>query len=248
MSAACLTPRLAIIGGAGPMAGVSLFQQIIRLCQEKYGCCQDADFPYMLLLNYPFADMLHGTCELERRNIILDQVADCFHQLKTNGVDIAAIACNTLHAFLEPTPSDKAKLVHMILETALVLSNAGITQSLVLCTNTSATCQLHRRFFDCFYPEKALQQQVQKLIDTIMTGRQGCSEASQLAASLNAELNSPRYKEEKIGLVLGCTELSVFNEQFPLRSFGLDPRLEVLDPNQIVAEKICKLIFKKETY
>lgn len=50
--------RVGIIGGAGHKAGLFLVQRIVTLCQEKYGCWQDADFPQMTLLNIPFQDML----------------------------------------------------------------------------------------------------------------------------------------------------------------------------------------------
>lgn len=46
--------RAGIIGGAAPMAGLLLYKKIIEICQKEYGCKDDSDFPYIMLLIYPF--------------------------------------------------------------------------------------------------------------------------------------------------------------------------------------------------
>lgn len=235
--------RVGIIGGAGPMAGALLFQKIISLAQEKYHCKEDADFPFIMLLNYPFTNMLDTTDESIRR-VLKNELDSCFKIFKNNKIDIAAIACNTLHEFLEED-REKTFPLHMIQETADKLEDGSKT--LVLCTNTSAKCGLHKRYFDCLYPEKDLQQIVQQLIETVLGGHLKQEDAYNLAAQLNNVLPQlRRHSNQKVGLVLGCTEFSVFNAQFPLHAHGLSTEYVVFDPNTIIAEKICALVFKNK--
>ena len=89
--------KIGIIGGAGPLAGTYLIQKIIEICQKEYGSNQDAEFPHMLLLNYPFSDMLSQEIEPKK---IESELQSCFQFFARNQVQYAAIACNTLHIFL----------------------------------------------------------------------------------------------------------------------------------------------------
>ena len=49
---------IGIIGGAGPMAGAIVMENIIEICQKKYLCRHDYDFPKIILVSVPFAQML----------------------------------------------------------------------------------------------------------------------------------------------------------------------------------------------
>ena len=237
-----LQPKVGIIGGAGPMAGAQLFQKIIQICRAKYGCRNDADFPYIMLLNYPFGDMLENPhCT---KTLIQQQLNDCFLQLKNNEIELAVIACNTLHEFLDS--KEGVPLVHLIEETGVSIQKRGIDKTLVLCTTTSAQCKIHRKYFDCSYPENSAQKKIQELIYKILSGSQCREDAHMLVDLLNTE-DASRNSGKKMALVLGCTEFSVFNEQFPLKLYGLSERFAVFDPNQIAAERICESIFSRRT-
>lgn len=235
-------PRVGIIGGAGPMAGALLFQKIIQTCQKLYCCQADADFPSITLLSYPFAQMLQNPDRTQRK-LLREQLNECLVNFCRNEVAIAAIACNTLHEFLDPVVTKPRFFLHMIEETACILKQSQIENVLVLCSTTAAECQLHKKYFDCLYPDPDFQTKVQSCIDQILTGKQSKEDVKALVSQLNAYLAEAR--EAKIGLVLGCTEFSVFNEQFSLQLNGLDARFRVFDPNEIIAEKICRLVFNK---
>ncbi len=236
-------PRVGIIGGAGPMAGALLFQKIIQICQKRYSCQADADFPSIMLLSYPFAQMLQNP-DRTQKTLLKEQLNECLFNFLRNDIEVAAIACNTLHEFLDPSITKPRSFLHMIEETAWMLKQNQIENTLVLCSTTAAECQLHKKYFDCQYPSQAFQTQVQSCIDQILAGKQSKEDAQALVNQLNAYL--AEQGDAKIGLVLGCTEFSVFNEQFPLLLNGLDTRFCVVDPNQIVAEKICRLVFKNK--
>ncbi len=49
---------IGIIGGAGPLAGALLLERILILSGSEYGCYKDADFPEVILLSFPFSEML----------------------------------------------------------------------------------------------------------------------------------------------------------------------------------------------
>lgn len=236
-------PRVGIIGGAGPMAGALLFQKIIQNCQKLYSCQADADFPSITLLSYPFAQMLQNP-DRTQKTLLKEQLNECLFNFVRNDIEIAAIACNTLHEFLDPSTTKPPTFLHMIEEIAWMLQQSQIKHTLVLCSTTAAECQLHKKYFDCQYPSQTFQVQIQGCIDQILVGKQSREEAQVLAYQLNTYL--AELEETTIGLVLGCTEFSVFNEQFPLLSNGLDARFCVVDPNQIMAEKICRLVFKNK--
>lgn len=233
-----ILPSLGIIGGAGPMAGALLFQKVIQCCQEEYACQEDGDFPFIMLLNIPFEDMLHNV----HRQRVQEQLSAALSILNQNQIRIAAIACNTLHEFLELKGNESFIFLHIIEETARALREAQISKPLVLCSTTSARCQLHKRYFDCSYPDRDWQNEIQCLIDKILSGKQTPSDTEQLAKQLNQMLEA----DSRVGLVLGCTEFSLFENQYSLKSHGLDQRFELFDPNQIIAKAICKSIFKNK--
>jgi len=229
-------PSLGIIGGAGPMAGALLFQTVVKVCQDLYGCQEDAEFPFIMLLNIPFVDMLR---HVDRKKVT-DQLDVAFQMLERNQIEIAAIACNTLHEFL-PIKSTKCfEFIHLIEETALALQQANICLPLVLCSTTSARCQLHQKYFACVYPEDSWQRQLQGLIDKILAGKQSRLDSEELAAQINFRRTK---SDEKIGVVLGCTEFSLFESQYSLKDNGLDDVFEIFDPSVILAKQICKSIF-----
>lgn len=209
------------------MAGVLLFEKIIQICQQKYGCSRDVDFPYVFLMNYPFGDML--TCERES-DLIENQLEECFYCLFKNSVSVIAIACNTLHAFL-PLQKETFYLVHMIEETGNFVREKGWENPIVLCTSTSAEARLHEQFFPCRYPKPSVQKEIDALIDRILAG--GC---------LQTLANTFQALCEDRPVIFGCTELSLLNEKATL---GLK---NLCDPNSVVAEKMCEIIFNKREY
>lgn len=235
------TPTLGIIGGAGPMAGALLFQKIIQICQEKYHCQEDDDFPYIVLLSYPFADSLISE---DSARLVKEQLTYCLKKLEDDNVKIAAIACNTLHDYLDVSATHKFLLVHMIEEAAQAMTQKNVNESLVLCSMSSAKSKIHEKYFNCIYPNENFQKEIYRLMNKILAGEHSKEDAIQLAKQLNNQLNLIENKENKIGLVLGCTEYSVLHNQFPLDLHGIDKRFIIFDTTQIVAEKVCQIMFE----
>jgi aspartate racemase len=214
--------KIGIIGGAGPSAGSLLFDKIIEIFQQQYGCKKDFEFPYMLLLNFPFSDMLsEDRCDA----IIEKEISKCFHVMEKNNIDIVAIACNTLHAFLPPL-SSQIQLVHMVEETKKSIENQSQIPPLVLCTTTASKKKLHQKRFACEYVNVDLQKILDRMIADITLG----ADLKMISEELFQLL--PDHP-----ILLGCTEFSYLNERAPINS------KTIYDPNSIVAKKIAELYF-----
>lgn len=235
-------PKIGVVGGAGPMAGLLLCQKIVQICQERYGCRRDADFPYIMLLNYPFADMLAQDQFPEQKNTIKSQLDACLNTFASNGIALGAIACNTLHAYLDGLVP--LTFVHIMEETKRKMNEDKIERSLVLCSGTSAKNLIHRSYLNCSYPSEAFQKRVDDLIATILAGRETIEDVYRLTEELEHS-SSTLGMEEEIGLVLGCTEFSVLNDKWPLLRHGLGSRWKVIDSTQELAEGLCRMLFNQ---
>lgn len=218
---------IGIIGGAGPLAGAFLLERVVSLSNKTYGCYRDSDFPKIFLISFPFSEMLSPIINTAK---LRNELSECLNQLRNNGVSVLAIACNTLHAFLEEQ-DELDDLVH--LPRILAKEIPPSEKPLVLCTSTSTQFGLHQRFFPCTYPDSQTQGQVDEIIDQILRGIDRAIVLKRLRKLLQAQ------KERTV--ILGCTELSLFTKSLSL------PSKLILDPLEVAANKILeKSFFKKK--
>jgi aspartate racemase len=208
---------IGILGGAGPLAGALLLERVLSLAGSLYGCQRDSDFPKVFLLSFPFSEMLSPQIDVP---LLRKELKECLDQLRRNGAEVIAIACNTLHAFLDTQLS--FDLIHLPQEVANALPTSEIP--LVLCTSTSVQFEVHRCFFPCIYPESSVQEEIDSVIDQILKGINRRMILKQLLAILNSQKAST--------IVLGCTELSLFTNDLLLKN------KVIIDPLEIVANKL----------
>ncbi len=211
---------IGIISGAGPRAGVYLLDRLLCLAQEEYGCCRDRDFPKILLLSYPFSEMLTEGVDITP---VKQELQGCLTTLRSQGASVLAIACNTLHSFLEGENPDLVSLPEL-----LASKVAGGPKPLVLCTSTSVRFQLHRRHFPCIYLSKEAQRELDRAIDEILSG-----EEEKALIRLNAILQ--QTPEQTI--LLGCTELSQCASRLKIEG------KKIIEPLEIAARKILEKSF-----
>jgi len=209
---------IGIIGGAGPMAGVALCERIIRIANVQYKCVKDCDFPRLVLISFPFSDMLSDNIDTQR---ICAELEDCIQELKRNGAVVMAIACNTLHAFIDTAQEGFISLPEV---TKAAIDNGEIP--LVLCTSTSRNKKVHSSFFPCIYPDNDTQKQVDYLIEAILQGKRPYKQLSALIRAQDVRT-----------VILGCTELSLMTQQ--LRT----PNHVIIDPLDLVAQTLLKQFF-----
>lgn len=214
---------IGIVGGAGPLAGAFLLKRILSLSGQMYGCYRDVDFPQVFLISFPFSEMLCPNMDIAR---LRKELTGCLKQLRKNGASILAIACNTLHAFLDEK-DEFNDLVHLPRSLAEELSLAE--QPLVFCTSTSVQFGLHKQFFPCTYPDPQTQQELDGIIDQILRGVDQSVILEKLEELIQVQTTST--------IILGCTELSLFSAYLSV------PNKQIIDPLEVIANKILKKWF-----
>jgi aspartate racemase len=216
---------IGIVGGAGPLAGIFFFECLANLSRTIYGCHKDADFPKIFLLSFPFSEMLSPAVNSLQ---IKKELKECLNQLRQNGASILAIACNTLHGFLDEN-DNFPDLVHLPQTVAQQIPSSETP--LVLCTSTAARLGLHKKFFPCIYPNITIQHRIDQIIDQILKGDQQQKIIDDLSEIIE------KSKEKRV--ILGCTELSIFRNKIIFN------KKLVIDPLLIACQKILKISFSQ---
>lgn len=203
---------LGIISGAGPMAGVSFLKQLIASYQAK-GAWRDADFPYIMLINYPFSDML---AENFHGDIIQNELLNCIDELNSK-CDYIIITCQTIHLFL-PHDYKNPKLIDIFDIVNQILPEGELH---VAASKTSANNQLHAKWLkrDCHYVSPKLTQM---MIDEILKGKP--------VDMLWLE----RIAKNKT-VLLGCTELCIPVEN--MKTACVDPYPHIIHAVMELLEK-----------
>lgn len=214
---------IGIIGGAGPLAGAALLERVFTLSSSLYGCYRDADYPKIFFISFPFSEMLSQEIDIKK---IKRELKDCLKQLRDNGAVVLAIACNTLHAFLEDD-EDLTNLIH--LPKILATEVSQVDTPLVLCTSTAVRFGIHKQFFSCEYPSSIVQEAIDRIINQILKGINKDIVVRELLEIIK--------KQRENTIILGCTELSLLSNQLGL----INKR--IIDPFEIVAQKILKRSF-----
>lgn len=215
---------IGIVGGAGPLAGALLLERIFSLASQLYGCYRDADYPKVILISFPFTEMLFPNENFAK---LQQESSDCLKQLRDNGASVLTIACNTLHAFLPPD-EECSDLIHLPRSLAEAIPPSELP--LVLCTSTSLRFGIHRNFFPCVYPDRETQIAIDRLIDQILKGVQ--------KSLILKELNRLILAQQSATVILGCTELSLYSAELAV------PNKQIIDPLEIVAKQVLYKSFQ----
>ena len=223
---------IGILGGAGPIAGTLLMKIIIEHCQKAYGCVNDDDYPKIILLSYPFKEMLNAKIRSQNDSIISRQLNEALDFLIANKARYIAIACNTLHGFLDRSVK---QLVNLVTETQTYISKHQFKRVLVLCTNTS----MQKDVFD--FPTRTLlnkkdRSYINDLINVVLKGDFSLKDSLRLRDFI---IDKAKEFSDLDAVLFGCTELSVLINEFP---FDV-PKIHLIDPLNILTIKICKLAF-----
>lgn len=214
---------IGIIGGAGPLAGAFLLERIFSLSSQIYGCYRDSDFPKVFLMSFPFSEML---CPKINATKLQQELSGCLEQLRKNGASVLAIACNTLHAFLDPKdPLNDLVHVPRTVAEKIPLSDTP----LVLCTSTAVQFKLHQQFVPCIYPDEPTQIEVDGMIDQILKGTKKSIVLEKLESLIQAQSANT--------IILGCTELSLFSAQLAA------PNKLIIDPLELITHTILEKVF-----
>lgn len=214
------------------MASALFYETIIKLCQERYGAKNDEDFPKIILLNYPFSPMCSRSDYLSNNQQIKSEVTCSFQNLQDCGAKTVAIACNTLHNFIDKKSwsFDFINIVQAVLNSA---KKANTNKLLFLGTITSVENRLYEQSdISILYPSAQAQARIDAIIDCMLAGASKKNKSQELC-ELISELSTKGLEFD--GVILGCTELSLLYK--PLKK--LWPGL-IFDSNRLLALEVIK--------
>ena len=210
--------KLGIIGGAGPLASALLYQSLVKECYA-----QNLPLFEMVLLNVPFTRGLSLEEGSTHQRRIEQELRGAVESLMKNGVTLGALACNTLHAYLKSPPIPFISLPQATLEEA---KSMGSKRLLIFGTENTRHQQLYK---NQLFPGRAEQQVVNEVIDNILEGivcERDSIRLSKAISTLSSQVD---------GVVLGCTDLSVLHDAYPISS-----SIPIYDSIKITAKKLLR--------
>jgi aspartate racemase len=217
------TERLAIIGGAGPLASSLMYNCILKeLYREK------KEIYEMVIFNYPFTPP-HACEDLSKYDdILLKELQSCVEDILSLKIKKAIVVCNTLHSYLDKIKGDLS-FIHLPKLVMEEICSNKLKKILVLGTTITINNGLYRhKSYDCVYPVEKDQLFVNQVIENVLNGK-----VLKIDGKILEYLILKIQKKEKIdAVVLGCTELPVLHHHFPLK-LGC----QIFDPIKIFSKQ-----------
>lgn len=212
--------RLGVLGGMGPQATNTFYQFVI----DRTDARRDQEHVEALILSdsgMPDRTAAILGSEAEREAVYARLLSGA-RLLEGAGCTALAVPCNTAHFFLDRVQEQIGiPIIHMIRETARVLTAQGRTRPGIVATAGTIRSGLYQREFAALGVRAAVlspaaQEQAMSLIyDDIKAGRDG---DPQKFAAVHQDLLAQGCD---CG-VLACTELSVFADKHHLPPFYTD--------------------------
>ncbi|MFH1831864.1 MAG: aspartate/glutamate racemase family protein [bacterium] len=246
--------KIGIIGGAGPAASALLYKKIIQSCQQNFNCSRDSDFPEIILINYPFSEMLSEKHAQKYKFKIQKELQYCFDKLNSYNADITIIACNTLHTFLGKINIGNLELIDLAQTTLKYATQQKLKKILILGTEQTVQTGLYtNKTLTCAPVNSEQQKIVSVIIDNILTGELKTQDALTLTTIIAQAITNNKAAQPETGqktntrfdgVILGCTELSVLIEQYTLElPEQTQKKITILDPLEIVTEKLTQKLY-----
>ena len=188
--------KVGIIGGAGPLASAYFYRALVEECYHHL-----QKVPDIILLNIPFKRELTPRTKLQLQKGI--------DLLIREGVDIAALACNTLHLYLQKTSLPFVPLPKSVMQEAL--KNKHRTFLLLGTRRTCRSSLYESAELKTVCPSPEDQKVVERIIDSILRGQVLQQDAHLLQQIVE------RFPTPVDCVVLGCTELPVLFDRFKVK-------------------------------
>lgn len=235
------TPRrVGILGGMGPAAGADFVRLFVAACdahlRRSHLAVHDQAYPAHWLAQVPAPDrtaaLLHGGASP------LPAMADALAGLAQLGVTVAAIACNTAHAWHAELQrrAPGVTLLHIVGETVAHLHRSGVQSVGLLATQGTYALKLYdgalqQAGIACHLPLPAEQAQVMRGIE------QGVK-AGDLALARACFDEVAHHMVARHGctaLLLACTEIPL-----ALHAVAQFPAVALVNPAQVLAEALAR--------
>ena len=235
--------RLGVLGGMGPQATNTFYQFVI----DRTDARSDQEHVNALILSdseMPDRTSAILGSEKDREAVYRRLLADA-RLLEGAGCTCIAVPCNTSHFFLDRVQEQiGVPILHMIRETARLLTSRGLKRPGVLATDGTIQTELYQKEFsaagiEAVIPSPEAQKLVMSLIyDDVKAGRDG---DPQKFAAVHQDLLAQGCD---CG-VLACTELSVFADKHHLPPFYTDAMAVLAERSVQACHKPLRDIFIK---
>ena len=229
---------IGILGGMGPAATVTFFDDIVKITQSKYGAEQDTDFSKIYLYN----TALEGFNEtgFEKPDLVKKQLINDIKKLENWGADFIVMPCNTVHYFIdELRASINIPIISIIESTISEVKKMQYKKVGVISSSSTRHLGLYKEKLENENIEYIIAtDDEQKLLDgvilSVMTGKQGKNENEIIKNIINRMKN-----DNAEAIILGCTEL-------PLAIIPSESNLPLLNTITILAENAIDFSREKQ--
>lgn len=211
-------PKLGVIGGLGPMATALFMKMVIEMTDAE----ADQDHIEMIIYNCPrIPDRTKFILGLSREDPSPEMIR-IGRSLAAQGADLIAIPCITANYFYKRlTEGIDARIINIIEEIHRYLAERGISRAGLMATTGTVESRLFQKVFeagDCrlLVPSRERQQDVMDVIYQDVKANRPVNMERFWAAS--EELREAGAEV----IILGCTELSVVRENYPIGAGFLD--------------------------
>lgn len=222
--------KLGIIGGLGPMASAQFLELLTWMTAAK----NDQQHIEAILYSRPNTPDRTAFLLGESKESPLPVLRDTAEVLENLGCEVLAIPCMTAYSFYEPLcEGRRAKIIHPITESALVLKHAGMKRVGIMATDGTRRVGLFQKALEDegihpILPDADIQREIMRLIyEDVKSGRPADLERFHAAA------HHMRARGADC-VILGCTELSVIKQRQEIGGGFLDA-MEVLAVRTIEA-------------
>ena len=216
---------IGILGGMGPVASADTYVELVKMCQQKYGCVQDSDFPAVVLYSLPLSkfDQRGFSDDSAERHAVVSQLLPALKKLEQFGAEVIIIDCNTVHYFFDELQSGiKTPIVNLIAVTVEQVKASHYTKVAVLCSQSSKDVGLYlkplsKEGIAVLDTPQADQDMINDAILAVMGG----SVTTTHIGNINAMIG--RYTQGGAQcVILGCTEISNIAKQLTHETVLID--------------------------
>lgn len=234
--------RIGIIGGADPAASCLLYKKIIDACLERSDCKNGGDFPEIVIINYPFVRAMQVVDAQAQAAHLVKQLQYSVDKLVTAGVDILALACNTLHTFMQGVELYDKEFVPLPALAAQHLVQRKICSALLLATETTIETRLYASSESCsFYtPDRVSQAIIDNSIETVHSNSFSAADSEKIGTIVKILYAKKPFD----AVVLGCTDLPVLHEAYPIPLGDLPAQIGIINPTVLLAQELVNKSFR----
>lgn len=226
--------KIGIIGGVGPQATRTLYDQIITLSQSLYGAKNNDDFPNVLIESVPIPDFISDTEKLdEARAMLMKSVKN----LEAGGATILAIGSNTVHLLLEDLQKQTSiKFLSIIDLVTQECKNRKLSKVGILASPNTLNLKLYDKKLEnagikVLKPKGKYTSDIENMIHYYIAGKSNGEYKTEYIEVLNR-----LFERGAEAVILGCTELPLVVNYEALGN-------RVIDSSEILARALVEYYF-----